>query len=195
MSIRVVVIYHSGYGHTAKVAQAVGEGARQRADAQVDILSVDGLDEQGWAVLDAADAIIFGAPTYMGGVSGQFKIFIDSASKRWFNQDWKNKIAAGFTNSGAYNGDSLNTLHQLSANAMQHSMIWVGTGLMGATAKGIEGPDSNAINRVGSFLGLATQSNNESPDITPPRGDLETAILFGKRVADITAQFVAGQSQ
>lgn len=191
--VKVAVVYHSGYGHTAKVAQAVGEGASQLAGAQVDVISVDGIDETGWAKLDAADAIIFGAPTYMGGVSGQFKMFIDSASKHWMKQEWKNKIGAGFTNSGSYSGDKLASIYQLATNAMQHSMIWVGTGLMPASTKGTEGPDSNAINRMGSSFGLMAQSNNESPDIVPPKGDLETAKLFGKRVADITAQFVRGK--
>ncbi len=187
----IAIIYHSGFGHTAKVAEAVAEGAVQ-AGAQVMLINVEALDEAGWGVLDAADAIIFGSPTYMGGVSAPFKAFIDGASKRWFAQSWKNKIAAGFTNSGSYSGDNLSTLFQLAVNAMQHSMIWVGTGIMAATARGTEGPDSSRINRVGSFMGLATQSNNEPTDIAPPIGDLQTARLFGARIAQITRQFVQG---
>ena len=191
--IRIIIIYHSGYGHTAKVAEAVAEGAA-RAEADVVVMNVEALDEAAWTLLDSADAIIFGSPTYMGGVSAPFKAFMDGASKRWFAQSWKNKIAAGFTNSGSYSGDNLNTLFQLVINAMQHSMIWVGTGIMAATSRGTEGPDSSRINRVGSFLGLATQSNNEPTDIAPPVGDLETARLFGARIAQITAQFKRGNA-
>lgn len=190
--IKVAVIYHSGYGHTAKVAQAVGEGARGYKGTQVDVISVDALDANGWATLDAADAIIFGAPTYMGSASAQFKAFMDSTSKHWFAQRWKDKIAAGFTNSGLYSGDKLNTLFQLMLNAMQHGMIWVGNGAPPASTKGGQGPDENAINRLGSSIGVETQSHNGSPEVTPGAGDLETARLLGLRVAEITAQFARG---
>lgn len=190
--VKVVIVYHSGYGHTAKVAQAVGDGVLRHAGASAQVLSVDALDAASWQALDEADAIIFGAPTYMGGVSAQFKLFIEAASKRWAAQSWKNKIAAGFTNAGAYSGDNFNSLMQLLANAMQHSMIWVGTGIKAPSPKG-NGPTGVDINRVGSFIGVATQSNDESPEITPPSGDLETASLLGQRVASITSQFKRGQ--
>ena len=190
--VSIVIVYHSGYGHTARVAQAVGEGAKRHAGARVQVLSVDGLDEAGWTALDEADAIIFGAPTYMGGVSARFKAFIESASKRWSGQTWKDKIAAGFTNAGAYSGDNFNSLVQLVANAMQHSMIWVGTGLKAPAAKGA-GPSPDDINRLGSFIGVATQSNDESPEVTPPAGDLETARLLGQRVAVIAQKFTNGK--
>jgi NAD(P)H dehydrogenase (quinone) len=131
----------------------------------------------------------------MGGVSAKYKEFIDQGSKRWLSQTWKNKIAAGFTNSGSYSGDKLNTLFQLHINAMQHGMIWVGLGLLPANAKGVDGPDSNQINRVGSYMGLATQANtSEGADIAPPKGDLDTAKMFGQRVAIITRQFVKGKA-
>jgi NAD(P)H dehydrogenase (quinone) len=190
--VQVVVVYHSGYGHTAKVAQAVGEGVLREAGASVIVVSVDAMDEAVWAALDRADAIIFGAPTYMGSISAKFKSFIEAASKRWSQQVWKDKVAAGFTNAGAYAGDNFSSLIQLLTNAMQHSMIWVGTGLKAPTPRG-DGPTGDDINRVGSFIGVATQSNDESPDITPPVGDLETARLLGQRVAVIAAQMARGR--
>jgi NAD(P)H dehydrogenase (quinone) len=178
--VHVVVVYHSGFGHTAKVAQAVGEGA------QAEIISVDSLDNAAWARLDAADAIIFGAPTYMGSASAPFKAFMDASSSRWFSGAWKNKIAAGFTNSGHYSGDKLNTLIQLAIFAAQHGMIWVGNNEPPASTKA--GMREDAVNRLGCSLGLETQSHNDSPEVTPPAGDLETARLFGKRVADVARQ-------
>lgn len=192
MPISIIVVYHSGFGHTKKVAEAVGQGAAGIAGTSVQVLSVDTFTEQNWTSLDEADAIIFGAPTYMGGVSAQFKTFVDAASARWMKQSWKNKIAAGFTNSGNLAGDNLSTLTQLVLNAMQHSMIWVGTGVMPPSGKGLQGAGPEDLNRVGSFLGVATQSANDSPSVTPPAGDLETARLLGARVANITAQFARG---
>lgn len=76
-TINAVVVYHSGYGHTKRVAEAVAEGA----GATLLAIDADGvLPEPGWGALDAADAIIFGSPTYMGGPSWQFKKFADETS-------------------------------------------------------------------------------------------------------------------
>ncbi len=41
----------------------------------------------------------------MGSVSWQFKKFADASSKAWFTMAWKDKLAAGFTNSATLNGD------------------------------------------------------------------------------------------
>ena len=188
MSKNISIVYHSSYGHTEKVANAVAEGAKN-SGANVNVINVNSVSDKDWETLDASDAIIFGAPTYMGGVSAQFKGFIDAASKKWFEQKWKNKIAAGFTNSGSYSGDKLAALQQLMINAMQHGMIWVGQGEMPPQGKGADGAKSTDINRLGSFSGLMTQANNDNPEITPPVGDIETAKMFGKRIADITKKF------
>jgi len=189
MSKVISVVYHSGYGHTAKVAEAVASGAKVDG-VTVNLLKADALSDADWATLDASHAIIFGAPTYMGGVSAQFKTFIDATSKRWFTLAWKDKIAAGFTNSGSYSGDKLSSLQQLMILAMQHGMIWVGQAESAPQLGGTEVPSLDAINRVGSFSGLMTQANAKSPaDIMPPAGDLETARRFGKRVAETTKRF------
>ena len=76
---KTVVVYHSGYGHTQRVAQFVAEGA----SAQLIAIDANGdLTDAQWADVDAADAIIMGSPTYMGMVSWQFKKFADVTSKR-----------------------------------------------------------------------------------------------------------------
>lgn len=189
MSKIVSVVYHSGYGHTAKVAEAVAAGAKVEG-ISVNLLKADALSDADWATLDASHAIIFGAPTYMGGVSAPFKAFIDATSKRWFTLAWKDKIAAGFTNSGSYSGDKLASLQQLMILALQHGMIWVGQAEPGPSLSGTDVPSIEAVNRLGSNSGLMTQSNHKSgPDIAPPTGDLETARLFGKRVAEVTKRF------
>jgi NAD(P)H dehydrogenase (quinone) len=133
--------------------------------------------------LDAADAIIFGAPTYMGSVSAPFKTFMDQTSRQWLNQVWKDKLAAGFTNSGGLSGDKLNVLFQLQLFAAQHGMLWVPFPLMPTGT----GPDD--LNRMGSHLGLMTQSDNAPAEITPPAGDIRTAELFGTHVAERTVRW------
>jgi NAD(P)H dehydrogenase (quinone) len=191
MKINISIAYHSGYGHTVKVASAIRDGAASIKNADVKLINVAEIDDKGWESLDNSHAIIFGCPTYMGGVSAKYKEFMELSSGRWMKQAWKDKIGAGFTNSGSYSGDKLASLFQLSLNAMQHGMIWVGNAMMPASAKGVEGPDSSQLNRVGSWLGVATQSNHESPEISPPEGDLQTAKIFGERVAKITEMFVS----
>lgn len=186
MNTSIAIIYHSGYGHTERVAQAVAEGARG-AGATITLIHTDALDEQGWAQLDAADAIIFGAPTYMAGVSAPFKLFMDATSKRWTAQAWKDKLAAGFTNAGMAGGDNLNALYQIIMFALQHSMIWVGAGIMPLRQGDMH------INRLGAFAGLITQSADKSPEVTPPADDLLTARMFGERVAAATARFARGR--
>ena len=117
---KVVVVYHSGYGHTQRQAQAVAEGA----GAQLLAIDADGnLPEGAWETLGAADAIVMGSPTYMGTVSWQFKKFADASSKPWFNQAWKDKLFAGFTNSATMNGDKLSTLHYLFTLAVIYSGV------------------------------------------------------------------------
>ena len=180
---KIAVVFHSGYGHTLRLAQAVAEGA----DAHLVAIDADGnLPDGGWDTLDEADAIIFGSPTYMGTVSWQFKKFADASSKAWFSQAWKDKVFAGFTNSATMNGDKLSTLHYLFTLAMQHSGIWVGTGLMPSTAKAAQ---RNDVNYVGSFSGAMAQTPSDASPDEMPAGDLETARLFGKRVAEVTARF------
>ena len=183
---KVVVVYHSGYGHTKKQAEAVAQGA---GAALIAINAEGNLGESDWAALEAADAIIMGSPTYMGMASWQFKKFADASSKPWFTQKWKNKIAAGFTNSASMNGDKLSTLHYLFTLAMQHGMVWVGTGMMPANSKAAQ---RNDVNYLGAFSGAMMQSPSDaSPDEVLP-GDLETARQFGKRVAEVAQQFITG---
>ncbi|ACB62743.1 MULTISPECIES: flavodoxin family protein [Burkholderia] len=185
----IVIVYHSGYGHTQKLAEAVHAGA-QDAGATARLIAVGELDDAGWAALDAADAIVFGAPTYMGGPSAQFKQFADATSKPWFTQKWKDKIAAGFTNSATMNGDKFSTIQYFVTLAMQHGMVWVGTGMMPANSKAAT---RNDINYVGGFTGLLAQSPADAtPDEGPLPGDLETAKAFGARVADAAARWLAG---
>lgn len=185
-----IVVYHSGYGHTRKQAEAVQQGAAGVAGATAELVEISAegqLPEGGWEKLEAADAIIFGSPTYMGGPSWQFKRFADASSKPWFGSKWKNKVAAGFTNSASMNGDKLSTLHYMITLAMQQSMVWVGTGMMPANSKAAT---RNDVNWLGSFAGAMAQSpSDSSPEEGPPPGDLETARLFGARVAEAAARW------
>lgn len=182
---KVAVVFHSGYGHTLRMAQAVAEGA----GAELVPIDAEGnLTDAAWATLNAADAIIMGSPTYMGSVSWQFKKFADASSKPWYSQAWKDKVFAGFTNSATINGDKHSTLHYLFTLAMQHSGIWVGTGMLPSNAKAAQ---RNDVNYLGSSAGAMAQSPSDASPAEMPQGDLDTAKLFGKRVAEVAAKFNA----
>ena len=154
--VSVAVVYHSGYGHTEVQAKAVAEGVQSVSGCQATLISVTNV-EQHWETLAQADAMIFGAPTYMGSLSGAFKTFMEASSKIWFTQGWKDKLAAGFTNSASQSGDKLSSLIQLALFAAQHGMIWVSLGLLPGNNNS-QGSVAD-LNRLGSFLGAMAQSN------------------------------------
>lgn len=196
MSI-LAIVYHSGSGHTKRQAEAVMLGAQGVPGITVLFYTAEQaahrLDD-----LDAADAIILGCPTYMGGVSAGMKVFIEAAATKWYASAWKDKIAGAFTNSSSFSGDKLNTLLSLVINAMQHGMIFVGLGLMPSAnrpkdMKTITGPGPEAHNRAGSYIGPTATSFQLEPTEAPSAGDLETAEFYGRRVAEITLQFVRGR--
>lgn len=180
---RVVVAYHSGYGHTKKIAEAVQAGADSVARVETTLIDVSKMGDLQWQELAAADAIVFGAPTYMGGASAPFKAFADESSKVWFTQGWKDKIAGGFTCSLNMSGDKYATLSWFATFAMQHGMVWVGLGML---PEGIGNPE--AKNRLGAYLGVMAQADNVPPEQSPPKGDLDTAHAYGQRIAGFAAR-------
>ncbi|WP_130098446.1 flavodoxin family protein [Siccibacter turicensis] len=181
--INSVVVYHSGYGHTERMAAAVAGGA----NATLVAIDSDGnITEDAWAKLNAADVILFGSPTYMGGPSWQFKKFADASSKPWFEGKWVNKIFGGFTNSASINGDKLNTLAYFFLLAGQHGGIWVNMDIKSSNTKVSLRDD---LNRMGSNIGPMAQTPADASPEEMSSGDLETARLYGARVANIAAQF------
>ncbi len=171
----VAIVYHSPYGHTEKVAQCIAQGVMQ-SGVKVHLMSIDAID---WDTLDQADAIIMGCPTYMGSLTSSLKQFMEQSSKRWLARSWQGKLAAAFTNGGGLSGDKLAVLQQINLFAMQHGMLWTGLPMMPT------GRSAADLNRMSSFLGLMTQSDNAPAEITPPSGDLETARWFGEHIAQV----------
>ncbi len=179
---KTVVIYHSGYGHTKVVAEHVAAGAR----ADLIAISPEGdISEDDWAALDAADAIVFGAPTYMGSASWQFKKFSDATSKRWFTRDWADKVFGGFTNSASPSGDKQVSLIQMQTLASQHGGIWVSLGLAPSNAKASTSAD---LNNLGGSVGLLVRSPSDASVDEVHSGDLASARYYGQRVASIAAK-------
>ncbi|WP_028535756.1 flavodoxin family protein [Paludibacterium yongneupense] len=179
---RIVVVYHSGYGHTQRVAENVAQGA----NAELVAIDAEGnLPTEAWDKLAAADGIIFGAPTYMGSPSWQFKKFADATSKAWFTRAWQDKVFGGFTNSASLNGDKQVSLIALQTLASQHGGIWVSLGLPPSNSKAAS---RNDVNNLGGSVGLLIQSPSDASVEEIPQGDLDTARSYGQRVAAIAAR-------
>lgn len=179
----VSVIYFSGSGHTAKLAEAVRDGAASVAGVTTHLIAINGDDiakgryhnDDAFARLDASDAIIFGSPTYMGGPAAQFKAFADASAGRWFGSVWRDKLAAGFTVSNSPSGDKFSTLQYFMTLAMQHGMIWVGLGELPL--------QPNGVNAVGGFGGAMALAGQEPVDVKPDANDRRTGSILGSRVA------------
>lgn len=182
MTRKIAIVFHSGYGHTRRQAEAVLAGAAAVSGATAKLYSVTELDDVQWAELDAADALIFGSPTYMGSITAKFKEFMETSSKRWYTQSWKDKLAAGFTVSASQSGDKLNTLVDLMIFAAQHGMIWVGLGLL--PGNNHSQGSVNDLNRLGGFTGAMAQANGDQGAEAMLESDLKTAEALGKRVAE-----------
>ncbi|MFI5635644.1 flavodoxin family protein [Streptomyces sp. NPDC051664] len=186
----VAVAFHSGYGHTAVLAEAVKRGA-EKAGAEVAYVPVDAITDEHWQQLDAADAIIFGSPTYMGGASAGFHTFAEATSGRYLTSTWADKIAAGFTNSASKSGDKLNSLNFMAALAAQHHMIWVGLGL--APGWNALTATEDDLNRLGFWIGAGAQTPQDGGTDTVHTSDIATAEHLGARVTKIAHIHTAGK--
>lgn len=186
MNVKTVcVVFHSGYGHTAKQAAAVAEGVSANPEVEchcIETAKFTDADNGPWDKLDAAQGIILGSPTYMGSASAEMKRFMELTSTRWQRQAWVDKLAAGFTNSGSQNGDKQNTLVEFVTLAAQQGMVWINLNIM--PGNNSTGGSIEDLNRLGSSLGAMAQSDVDAPpEVAPPEADLNTARKLGERMA------------
>lgn len=176
----VVVIYFSATGATECLAKAVCEGANAITTSAVHRITgseiVEGRfrNEAALALVDSADAVVFGSPTYMGGPAAQFKAFADATGDRWSERRWAHKVAAGFTTGTCANGDQGHTLTYFAVLAAQHGMIWCNLDIPG-------GFDEHNRNRLGTQMGVSSQLVEGSL----PASDLLTAQHLGRQVASL----------
>ena len=178
---RLAIVYHSAHGHTEHIASHIRMGARGVPDVAVDLLKAEDLIAAP-ADLIAYDGLVLGSPTYLGGVSGPFKSFMDATGPLWRTQRLRGKLAAAFTVSSLPSGDKQSTLMSLFIFCMQHGMVWVGNPLLPEQHRGV--PEAEAANRLGSWSGLMAQSAHGAPADAFMAGDLRTARLFGRHVAE-----------
>jgi NAD(P)H dehydrogenase (quinone) len=198
--VSIAIVYDSGSrghpalaGRTRLLDDAVAQGAAAAAGIRVTLIPVAERAAH-WDELDAADAIVFGGPTYMGSGSAALKAFMeDTIRPQFLERRWQDKLAAGFTNSAGMSGDKLLTLQQLAGFAAQHGMLWLSLGQLPGWETSTGSADDP--NRLAAFLGLMAQSNaDQGPDLAPPASDRVTAERFGQRIGAATLRWVRGGS-
>lgn len=178
---KLAIVYHSAHGHSQHIAEQVARGAQAVDGVQVDLLQAEVLATQPDQLL-RYDGIVLVSPTYLGGVSGPFKSFMDATGRLWRTQKLRGKLAAGFTVSSLPSGDKQSTLLSMFVFSMQHGMVWVGNPILPEQHSGV--PYEEAANRLGSWSGLMAQAGHASPADSFAPGDVKTARLFGRNVAE-----------
>ena len=177
---RLAIIHHSAHGHTEHIARQVHRGASEVDDVEVQLIKAEDIARTPDSLVDY-DGFIFGSPTYLGGVSGPFKSFMDTTGRLWRTQQLKGKLAAGFTVSSLPSGDKQSTLLSMFVFSMQHGMLWVGNPILPEQHSGV--PYDEAANRLGSWSGLMAQAGHGAAADAFVPGDLKTARMFGGEVA------------
>jgi len=174
----IAIVYHSKSGSNKEIAETI-HSFIQKEGVEVDLISVDEI-EKHWKKISNAKGLILGCPTYFGGISSDFKKFMEKSSIFFPSQRWKDKYVAAFTCSGAPSGDKLGTLLQLFVYACQQGMIWVGLASGHTSSK-------SEINRLGSWVGLMAQKS-EGGESKVNDSDLKTAEFLAARMIKIISK-------
>jgi multimeric flavodoxin WrbA len=154
------VAFQSGKGHTWVLAEAVHKGVGQAAEVSGQIFEFSGKDVHEsrfrnpglMEALDSSDRIVLGCATYKGSASSIFKTVLEAAfNPHWLEQRWKDRVAAGFTNSASQNGDK--TFDPAAAYSVCHvDGHDLGRGERFAGNNWSGGSHSD-LNRVGTWIG------------------------------------------
>jgi NAD(P)H dehydrogenase (quinone) len=202
MSIKVNVIFYSMYGHIYKMAEAIAEGAKSVAGAEVQLLQVaetipdDVLEKYGakaarasfakvpTATLDnltEAHAIIFGTPTRFGNMAGQMRTFLDQTGPIWFSGGLIGKVGSVFASTASQHGGQETTITSFHSTLLHHGMIIVGVPY---SEKGLL--DLSAVSG-GTPYGATTIAAGDGSR-QPSANELNIAKFQGKHVAEVTTK-------
>ena len=178
---KLAIVYNSAHGHTEFIARQVLVGTRQVDGVEAHLVKAEDIARTPDDLVEY-DGLILGSPTYLGGVSGPFKSFMDSTGRLWRTHRLKGKLAAGFTVSSLPAGDKQSTLLSMFVFAMQHGMLWVGNPILPEQHSGV--PYEEAANRLGSWSGLMAQAGHSASADSFVPGDVKTARMFGRHFAE-----------
>jgi NAD(P)H dehydrogenase (quinone) len=198
---KILVLYYSSYGHLAKMADAVAEGARS-AGAEVDVRRVaetapaEVAQAAGFRVDDSHplfddpnqlaqyDGIIVGAPTRFGRMASQMAAFWDKAGGVWFQGQLNGKVGAAFTSTASQHGGQETTLFSILTNLLHFGMTIVGLDY------GFQGQMGVDEVKGGTPYGASTIADGDGSRL-PSEVELEGARYQGRRVAETAAKLKA----
>jgi len=200
--MKVLIVFYSTYGHVYKMAQAVAEGAKEVAGAQVEMrrvaetLPADVLQKMG-AVdaqkafanvpickvdeLASADAIIFGTPTRFGNMCGQMRQFLDATGQLWSQGALVGKVGSVFASTATQHGGQESTLLSFHITLLHQGLVVVG--LPYAFQGQMRNDEITGCSPYGATTIAGTQGER-----TPTENELAGARFQGKHVAAIAAK-------
>ncbi len=200
--MKVLIVFYSTYGHIYKMAQAVAEGAKEVAGAQVEMrrvpetLPADVLQKMG-AVdaqkafanvpickvdeLASADAIIFGTPTRFGNMCGQMRQFLDATGQLWSQGSLVGKVGSVFASTATQHGGQESTLLSFHITLLHQGLVVVG--LPYAFQGQMRNDEITGCSPYGATTIAGTQGER-----TPTENELAGARFQGKHVAAIAAK-------
>lgn len=197
---KVLVLYYSTYGHVEQMAQAVAEGARSVAGAQVDLKRVPETVPQeiarqhGFKLEQAApiaqpaelanyDAIIFGTPTRYGNMASQMGSFIDQTGGLWASGALIGKVGSVFTSTATQHGGQESTLLAFHTMLFHQGMVVVGLPYSAAQQMSLDEITG------GSPYGATTIAGGKG-ERRPSANELDMARFQGRHVTEITSKLV-----
>ncbi len=199
-TVRVLICYHSSYGHVETLAYAVATGARAVEGAEVHVRRVPELmppetmqaagmkiDQPAQFIQPADlahyDAIIFGTPTRFGNMSSQMRNFLDQTGGLWAQGALIGKVGSVFTSTGTGGGNET-TITSFHSTLLHHGMVIVGLPY--------SAPDLVDISEVrgGSPYGAATIAGPDGSR-EPSQKELNLASFQGHHVTSIAKKLSA----
>jgi NAD(P)H dehydrogenase (quinone) len=203
--LKVLVVYYTMNGHTHRLAEAVAEGARQVVGAEVVLCRVPetlskadlkrrGAVEEAEGIiakvpvctpeeLEEADAVIFGTPSYLGNMSGQMRIFLDSLGDLWKKNALVGKVGSVFVSSGSQHGGQEAAILSFHPTLLHLGMIIVGL------PYSFESQRRTDEVAGGSPYGASTIAGRAGERM-PSETELAGAQFQGKHVAEIASKLV-----
>jgi NAD(P)H dehydrogenase (quinone) len=200
--MKLLVVFYSTYGHIYKMAEAIAEGAKEVAGAEVAIrrvpetLSHEILEKMGAVEaqkvfssipvctveeLAQADAVIFGTPTRFGNMCGQMRQFLDATGSLWANGSLVGKVGSVFASSATQHGGQESTILTFHVTLLHHGFVVVGL------PYAFQGQMRIDEITGGSPYGATTIAGGDGSRM-PSENELEAARFQGKHVAGIAAK-------
>ena len=200
--MKVLIAHYSLLGHTSRLAEAVMQGAKEIEGAEVKLMRVpeilseeerrrrgSGDFSKSFEIIPVcsqndvamADAIIIGAPTYLGNMCAQMQLFLNSLGKLWRDGTLVGKVGSAFTSSGSQHGGQEAALLSVHTTMLHMGMIVVG---LPYTFHG-----QLRIDEItgGTPYGATTIAGQKGERM-PSENELAAARFQGKHVASIAAK-------